>query len=285
MLSSFCGQYYKPPFEFIFIASENPIHLYEIMAKLEPFRGDYFLWKYLPPVPLAATFAILFSIATSAVGWRLWRMRSWFCLAFACGGLFRVIGYGVRNKAHHNTAKLMPYAIQNGLILLAPVLYAASIYMTLGRVIRSVHGEASSVFKPRNLKRIFVTGDVLALASQSGAAGLMVMDDLARIGEMVIVGGLAFHLCVFGLFVSTTAVFHRRMLRRGSAVARGVPWRQRLWMLYGASGLIMARSAFRLVEFVMGRDGYHLTHEWSLYVFDSVPMLAVRSSSGRGSRR
>jgi hypothetical protein len=30
-----------------------------------------------------------------------------------------------------------------------------------------------------------------------------------------------------------------------------------------------------MVEYVFGSDGYPMTHEWTLYVFDSAPMLLV----------
>ena len=46
-------------------------------------------------------------------------------------------------------------------------------------------------------------------------------------------------------------------------------------MLYTVSALIMIRSIFRAVEYLMGMDGYPLTHEWTLYCFDSVLMLSV----------
>jgi hypothetical protein len=46
-------------------------------------------------------------------------------------------------------------------------------------------------------------------------------------------------------------------------------------MLYGVSALVMARSLFRVVEFIMGNDGYLLSTEWPNYVFDAVPMLVA----------
>ena len=57
------------------------------MAKLEPFRGDYYLWKYLPSAVAAAIFLVLFLVATLVISWRIWRTRTWFCSAFAVGGL------------------------------------------------------------------------------------------------------------------------------------------------------------------------------------------------------
>jgi uncharacterized membrane protein len=46
-------------------------------------------------------------------------------------------------------------------------------------------------------------------------------------------------------------------------------------MLYTVSALIMVRSIFRAVEYLMGADGYPLTHEWTLYLFDSLLMILV----------
>jgi hypothetical protein len=54
-----------------------------------------------------------------------------------------------------------------------------------------------------------------------------------------------------------------------------VPGMESLHMLYAVSGLIMIRSIFRVVEYLMGNDGYPLSHEWTLYIFDSVLMLLV----------
>ena len=45
--------------------------------------------------------------------------------------------------------------------------------------------------------------------------------------------------------------------------------------LYAASGLIMFRSIFRVVEYVQGNNGYLLRHEYFLYIFDAVLMLVV----------
>jgi hypothetical protein len=46
-------------------------------------------------------------------------------------------------------------------------------------------------------------------------------------------------------------------------------------VLYTVSALIMVRSIFRVVEYLMGADGYLLTHEWTLYLFDSLLMIIV----------
>lgn len=187
------------------------------------------------------------------------------------------VGYAARASAHNKTGKLMPYVIQNTFILLAPVLFAASIYMSLKKIIYSVYGEKYSIIRPTLLTKLFVSGDVLTLMVQGGAAGMMIVSSLASLAEKIVIAGLVLSILMFGLFWATAAVFHVRM-RNTLAVAcipPGVEWERALFMLYAVSALIMIRSIFRVIEFILGTDGYPLTHEWTLYIFDSVPMLLV----------
>jgi hypothetical protein len=57
--------------------------------------------------------------------------------------------------------------MQSLLPLLGPALFAASIYMVLGRIIRLTDGESHSSIKSKWLTKIFVTGDVLGFLAQS----------------------------------------------------------------------------------------------------------------------
>lgn len=60
-----------------------------------------------------------------------------------------------------------PYIMQNVLILIAPALMAASIYMILGRIILLTEGEHHALVRRRWLTKIFVFGDVASLLLQS----------------------------------------------------------------------------------------------------------------------
>ncbi|KAF7557171.1 hypothetical protein G7Z17_g954 [Cylindrodendrum hubeiense] len=144
------------------------------MAVLEPYKHGYYLWKYIPSIEVAGIFCVLFSVATGFHAYRIFKTRQWFCIPFAIGGYMQFVGYACRAAAHDRTGKLMPYAISNNNILLAPVLYAASIYMTLGRIVRSVHGEKYSLINVKWLTVLFVSGDILSLAIQGAAAGMMI---------------------------------------------------------------------------------------------------------------
>lgn len=56
------------------------------MAQLETYKG-YYLWRYVPSIEAAIIFMLLFLAPTLAIFWRIYKTRTWFCLAFALGGL------------------------------------------------------------------------------------------------------------------------------------------------------------------------------------------------------
>jgi hypothetical protein len=58
-------------------------------------------------------------------------------------------------------------------ILVAPVLFSASIYMMLGRMIRATDGEHLALIKRRFNTKIFVAGDILAFLIQGGGGGIL----------------------------------------------------------------------------------------------------------------
>ena len=77
---------------------------------------------------------------------------------------------------------LSPYIMQSLLILLGPALYAASIYMVLGRLIRLLDAHHHSLVRTKWLTKLFVTGDVLSFLTQGAgmlrpSKKLLPMDD------------------------------------------------------------------------------------------------------------
>lgn len=175
---------------------------------------------------------------------------------------------------------LGPYIIQSLLLLLAPALFAASIYMILARIILLTDGNSHSIIKLRWVTKVFVAGDVLSFLAQSSGGGLMAKaktQDDAKMGENIIVGGLGIQVLVFGFFIIVAAIFNMRIRKVPTAKSQSVavPWQLHLYVLYAASALIMVRSVFRIVEYVMGGDGILLQHEYYLYIFDAALMFFV----------
>lgn len=81
--------------------------------------------------------------------------------------IVQIIGYGARAGSHFFIHSTILYAIQSLLILLAPTLYAASIYMVLGRIITFVKGEHLSYVPVKWMTKLFVAGDVLSFILQA----------------------------------------------------------------------------------------------------------------------
>ena len=96
-----------------------------------------------------------------------------------------------------------------------------------------------------------------------------------KLGQNVITGGLGIQVLFFGLFIIVAGIFNYRLRAVPSLRTKqiSVPWQSYLFVLYGASFLIMIRSVFRIVEYVMGQDGYLLDHEIFLYIFDAALMF------------
>ncbi|KAM0343500.1 hypothetical protein ACHAPU_008531 [Fusarium lateritium] len=167
--------------------------------------------------------------------------------------------------------------MQSVLILIAPALFAASIYMILGRIILLTEGEHHSLIRRKWLTKVFVFGDVASFMLQSSGGGLMAIADLSKMGEKIIVGGLFVQLFFFGCFIIVSAVFHRRMRLTPTqkSLDPSVRWQTYLITLYVTGVLIWVRSLFRVVEFIEGNDGHLMRSEVWVFVFDGMLMLMV----------
>ncbi|RYC79219.1 hypothetical protein BFJ63_vAg17903 [Fusarium oxysporum f. sp. narcissi] len=240
---------------------------------------DVKLYRYTPSLGAAIVSVAVFAVLTILHTWRLLRARAYYFSAFTIGGLFQAIGYCGRIWSHYDTLSVGGFVLQAILILVAPALYAASIYMILGRLIRTLRAQHLSLIRVEWVTRIFVTGDVIAFSLQAGGGGVQSGGtlDLYNSGEKIIIAGLFCQICVFGFFMITAMLFHRRISKAPTRMARrgGIPWQRYLCVLYIASFIIMIRSVFRVVEYLQGNSGYLISHEIFLYIFDTILMAAV----------
>ncbi|KAJ5203147.1 hypothetical protein N7449_005226 [Penicillium cf. viridicatum] len=246
---------------------------------------DFKLYRYTPSIAAAAIFVALFIITTVLHLWQLIKSRSWCFIAFVLGGIFQIIGYIARALSHANTESVPIYSIQTILILLAPPLYAASIYMVLGRLILHLRAESYSMVPLKWMTGIFVTGDVVAFVMQAAGGGIMASGtiDAMKTGEHITIGGLCVQLVFFTFFVLTAVIFHVRIrsgptqqtieARQDHSLCIIRSWESVLWGLYISSILILIRSVFRLIEYAQGNDGYLISHEAFMYVFDATLMF------------
>ncbi|OQD95415.1 hypothetical protein PENSOL_c020G09941 [Penicillium solitum] len=249
--------------------------------------STYVLYNYTPSLVGSVIFAALFLLTTTFHLYQRIRSHAKYFNPFIAGGLFQIIGYIARAAAHYNQTSTVLYAIQQLLILLAPILYAASIYMVLGRIITFLQGEHLSYVPVRLMTKIFVGGDILSFILQGAGGGVMSSgsEKSLIIGQWVIIAGLCVQLLFFGTFIISSGLFHMRILQsptqpsertmhlRRSILPRN--WPSLLFACYAVSLLIVVRSAYRLIEFAQGNNGYVISHEVFLYIFDAAMMFLV----------
>ncbi|KAF8922622.1 RTA1 domain protein [Mucidula mucida] len=237
--------------------------------------STYHLYNYTPSIPAAAIFAVIFFASGAIHGVQLYRTKGWYFLVMLIGTFMESIGYVGRIISHNDPQALGPFIMQELMILLAPALLTASIYVVLGRIIVSLHAERLSLIRVSRLTKFFVCGDVFSFLIQSGGGGLMSQgSDLASTGQKIVLVGLAAQILWFGGFVVVSAVFHTRM-RKYKVPEEQEQWLRLMYVLYAASGLILVRSLFRMVEFGQGHDGAIMANEVYLYIFDAVLMTIV----------
>ncbi|CAN9286875.1 unnamed protein product [Alternaria alternata] len=223
----------------------------------------------------------------SVISWlvMLSKTKTWFAVPLVIGAVFESLGYAARAYGHSHPSSKNAYIVQTMLILLAPILSAATIYMFMGRLVLASGYTKASIIRPTWLTKIFLGGDILCFLVQAAGASFLVKTDASQstknLGKYIILAGLVIQLIVFGFFLVVAAIFH---LRAGKAerleigTVKMFNWQKYMVTLYIVSGLVTVRNIFRVAEYVTGDQGYLLTHEWPIYIFDALLMAAALAS-------
>ncbi|KAL3229568.1 Protein RTA1 [Nakaseomyces bracarensis] len=194
------------------------------------------------------------------------------------GVLLEIIGYIGRAVSSRHPEALPPFAIQTVLLLIAPTLYAASIYMLFGRMAHLMFVENLMIMPARYNTLIFVLGDVFSLLLQASGGGLEVSESTRHTGSKIVTAGLFIQIGFFGIFMINEFLFVFRVnsLKGQNKIAgQATKWIRYNWILIVTSAMILLRSIVRTVEFLEGYYGYISGHEWFLYVFDATPMFLL----------
>ncbi|KIL90304.1 hypothetical protein FAVG1_06034 [Fusarium avenaceum] len=196
-----------------------------------------------------------------------------FSFTIVIGDLSETAGFAARiySCTHRNDQD--SYGAQIILILLAPIFFAASIYIFLGRLIASADYSSLCGNSTRWLSKFFVVGDVLCFLIQVCGAGTFVSgDDTSEQtdGDNVILTGLALQVVIIVIFIIFAIVFDTTVIKKGYPRPTNPDFRLLLKMaiLYLCSKRTIGRNIFRLVDFRQGEYGYSLAREWPVYVLD-----------------
>ncbi|KAF5697381.1 RTM1-like protein [Fusarium globosum] len=238
--------------------------------------SEFKLYHYDPSFIAAIIFLALFSALTLCHLFQLIRYRTFYLVPFLIGCIFEAIGYAGRAISAKQTPDwaIMPYVLQSLLLLLGPTMLAASIYMSLGRLIKSLEADSYSLVPIEFLTKTFVIADVISFLAQSAGGGMLAKAKSKgdqKMGQNIIIVGLAVQINFFAFFITILHIFHRRITASptSKSLSSISPWKQFVLVLYVDSGLIMIRSLFRLVEYVTGSNGALQSTETYIYVFDA----------------
>ncbi|KAL4879318.1 putative RTM1-like protein [Aspergillus karnatakaensis] len=247
---------------------------------------EFRLYRYDPSVSAAVVLTVAFIIASAIHTYQVSMTRTWFMIPFTLGGYFEWIGYIGRAMSGTQSPDFTvgPYILQTLLLLIAPTLFAASIYMEFGRVVLLTDGEAYCWIRRQWLTKIFLAGDIVSFIMQGAGGGIMASGTPSALttGENIIIAGLIVQLIFFTLFITTSLNFHLKLRSRPSrkVLHAQPPWERHIYALYAGSALIFVRSLFRLIEYAQGNDGYLVSHEIYLYIFDAVLMVLIMGAFG-----
>ena len=257
-------------------------------------------YHYRPNKPAGYIFVALFAIATLLHLVYLFRLRAWYFIPLILGGIgnaplslrslyigpfadglraAEVFGYYGRAWSNDDPNELGPWILQNFLILSAAPLIAATIYMTLGRLVTALDAEEHSIISPRWLAKIYVLIDVVCLGTQIAGTVLPASGDATVIetSRKLILGGLIAQLVALSFFVFMTW-FSRRGISRSKHMEMmdgSLNWEGHFRALEAVVAFIILRSLVRTVEYAQGEDGYVLSHEVFIYLFDALLMCSV----------
>ncbi|CCD24551.1 Rta1p NDAI_0D02370 [Naumovozyma dairenensis CBS 421] len=267
--------------------------------------SDFQLYRYNPSMGAAILFIILFAISSVAIIIFISeralkaknKLRSWKKISdnaetalrfykisklygayipLIVGCIVELIGYIGRAISGNDKEALGPYIMQSVLLLIAPTLYAATIYMLFGRMAHLLFAESLMIMPARFNTLIFVLGDIASLFMQAAGGGLMASADSAKSGSNLVTAGLFVQIAFFGLFIINEFLFIFRVGKLPNPIqSRCASWKSLNMVLIVNSFLILIRSIVRAIEFIEGFDGFIASHEWYLYVFDSLPMYAL----------
>ncbi|KAL4928782.1 RTA1 domain-containing protein [Aspergillus undulatus] len=237
-------------------------------------------YPYNPSLTAGYAFMAIFGIATVTHFVLMFPYRAAYFIPFVLGGVCGTFGYHGRARSHDNRTGIGPWAQQQMLLLCAPPLLAASIYMSLSRFITALDAEHHAPMRPKRMTTLFMLNDIICLLTQLAGAGIQVTGDaqIISIGNKVVIAGLVFTLLVFIGFVLLAVKFQKRLSDQPTGVSlspEAQGWKVYMYVLYGLCGCMILRNLVRTIEFGSPKGAPVRESEVYIYVFDAALMAVL----------
>ncbi len=149
--------------------------------------------------------------------------------------------------------------------------------MSLGGAITALQVNKLSRLPAKWITRIYVVIDLLCLLSQLAGTVMPASGEahLIELSRKIIFGGLLVQLVALAFFCylawHITHVVAREEPKMFAHDA-GVNWKAHFRTIFATASLVLVRSLIRAVEYGQGEQGFIISHEVFIYLFDAAPM-------------
>ncbi|RBR12916.1 uncharacterized protein FIESC28_08407 [Fusarium coffeatum] len=199
------------------------------------------------------------------------------------GGLVEVVAFSSRLISIHYPDNEVSYILQRALMLYAPLHFTTALYCFFkGLMYGSGYSNLSLTWYVRQTALLIISNYVCFLFHVCGL-GILYLGPESTMdsGKFLICTGLAIQIAALLIFLLCIAVFNYRIVRRG-LLGRTNPHVRLLRMtvmVYVFTCYMLVRNFFRVLEMFDGVNGYLVSHEWTLYVFDISVMAIIMLST------
>jgi tellurite resistance protein TehA-like permease len=185
--------------------------------------------------------------------------------------------YYLRHQSHDNLQQILPFILSTLLIMGAAPMLAATIYMSLKRIVNALDASQYAPISMRWTSKLFVLFDVGCFVSQIAGSAMRADVKSQQTGTTLVMAGLVTQVVIFFIYIALTASVHVRLSRSPTKLSDhpALSWHKYMWNLYLVSGLFLVRNFIRIIEFKQGDDGWLLSNEAPIYIFDGGFMLFI----------
>ncbi|PSN69619.1 hypothetical protein BS50DRAFT_547266 [Corynespora cassiicola Philippines] len=238
--------------------------------------ADHPLLPYNPSDIAAYIFVGLFALGGIVHIIFMFPYRALFPIPIVIGCVMECFSYYFRSQVHDNVYQILPFILSTLLIMGAAPLLAATIYMSLRRVLQSLDAVEYAPLSIRWMSKLFVLADVGCFVSQIMGSAMRADVETADTGTKLLMGGLVTQVIIFVIYIAMTATVHVRLNREPTLPAchPAMNWRPIVFSLYFVSVAFLIRNLVRILEFKADEHSF-INSEAALYVFDGVFMLAI----------
>jgi hypothetical protein len=171
--------------------------------------------------------------------------------------------------------------MQNLLLLASPPFIAATIYMTFGRICRTLDANKLAIISPRWLTKIYVLIDIICIISQFVGTVMPASGEPSTIemSKKIVLAGLITQVVALAFFVLSCWQVHKKLIsvegREKMVCDSSIRWQNHFRALELVTLLLIVRSVVRMGEYAQGSSGFIASHEVFIYTFDAALMFSI----------